>query len=65
MLITFVIVQKKIQYTSVTGRKSRKENYAYLPTTISSVDAYGNITYSQWNYQILCHPLKRHVPLTR
>lgn len=41
------------------------ENYAYLPTTISEVDKQGNIVYSQWNYKILCHPIKRDVPLTR
>ena len=55
----------KIRYTSSTGRKSIQENYAYLPTTISDVDEHGNIVYAQWNYQILCHPLKRHVPLSR
>jgi len=62
---TFFDLQSKIRYTSTTGRKSLKENYAYLPTTIANVDDNGNVIYSQWNYQILCHPLKRHVPLTR
>lgn len=49
----------------MTGRKSTKENFAYLPTTISEVDDFGNVKYSQWNYKILCHPLKRQVPITR
>lgn len=62
--ITFNI-QEKIRYTSATGTKSVNENFAYLPTTISDVDEMGNIVYSQWNYKILCHPLRQHVPLNR
>jgi len=48
-----------------TGRKSRKENFAYLPTTISRLDENGYPVYSQWNYNILCHPLKEDVSLDR
>ena len=49
----------------MTGRKSTKENFAYLPSTIADVDEYGNIIYSQWNYRILCHPIKMDVPVSR
>ena len=45
--------------------KSTGENLAYLPTTIADIDEHGNVLYSQWNYKILCHPLKQHVPLNR
>ena len=60
-----LILQEKIRYTSATGRKSLLENFAWLPTTISNVTDNGEITYSQYNYRILCHPLKTEVPLTR
>ncbi|XP_067933093.1 uncharacterized protein [Watersipora subatra] len=63
---SFFELQNKIRYTTATGRKSTKENFAYLPSTIADVDDYGNIIYSQWNYRILCHPVKNYeVPLTR
>lgn len=62
---SFFDLQDKIKYTSQTGRKSNLENYAYLPTTISHINEMGGIQYSQWNYQILCHPITEvDVPLT-
>ena len=50
--------------TSYTGTKSLAENLAYLPTTIMR---FLNDTpvFAQWNYRILCHKLKTHVPLTK
>ncbi|KAF6027651.1 hypothetical protein EB796_014053 [Bugula neritina] len=62
---SFFDLQDKIKYTSQTGRKSNLENYAYLPTTISHINEMGGIQYSQWNYQILCHPITEvDIPLT-
>ncbi|KAK2171221.1 hypothetical protein NP493_1090g00063 [Ridgeia piscesae] len=58
-------LQEKVRYTSYTGGKSTLENFSYLPTTIMNMI---NGTYpqvAQWNYRILCHPLKRDVPLNR
>lgn len=65
ILYCSAMLQEKVKFTAATGRKDIKENYAYLPTTISDFDEHGNIKYSQWNYNILCHPLKKDVPLTR
>ena len=58
-------LQEKIRFTSYTGRKDIKENYAFLPTTIMNITEDGTPTYAQWNYRILCHPLKRDLPLNR
>jgi len=52
----------KSRYTSYTGSKSVLENFAFLPTTINSVDENGVPIYAQWNYRILCHPLKDDLP---
>ncbi|XP_012943745.1 uncharacterized protein LOC101854983 [Aplysia californica] len=53
-----------VRYASYTGTKSRLENFAYLPTTIMSVnETTGEPTYAQWNYRILCSPLKEDMPL--
>jgi hypothetical protein len=57
-------LQEKIRFTSYTGRKDNLENFAYLPTTIIE----GNETttvFAQWNYRILCHPLKDYLPVNR
>jgi len=55
-------LQNKIRYTSYSGSKSNLENYSYLPTTIMNV-INGKPEYAQWNYRILCHPLKEDLPL--
>jgi hypothetical protein len=52
---------EKMRYTSYTGSKSVLENFAMLPTTIQSVEN-GVPHYAQWNYRILCHPLKDDLP---
>ncbi|KAF6036338.1 hypothetical protein EB796_005362 [Bugula neritina] len=61
----FFDLQEKARYTSATGRKSISENYAYLPSTLSGMSDNGMPLFSQWNYKILCHPLKKEVPLNR
>ncbi|XP_067932658.1 uncharacterized protein [Watersipora subatra] len=62
---SFFDLQDKAQYTSATGRKDIGENYAFLPTKLSRMTDSGFPVYSQWNYKILCHPLKKDVPLSR
>lgn len=57
-------LQEKIRFTSYTGRKDNFENFAYLPTTILGIEN-DTFRFAQWNYRILCHPLKTDVPLNR
>lgn len=58
-------LQDKIRFTSYTGRKDNMENFAYLPTTIMETVNDTITRYAQWNYRILCHPLKTDVPVNR
>merc|ERR1712002_256718 len=44
-----------------TGSKSMLENFAFLPTTINQV-VNGTPHYAQWNYRILCNPIKEDLP---
>ncbi|KAJ8317227.1 hypothetical protein KUTeg_005131 [Tegillarca granosa] len=50
-------LQTKVRYTSSTGGKSNSENYSYLPTKITAIKN-GTVEYAQWNYRIVCHPIK-------
>jgi len=56
-------LMEKIRFTSYTGSKSVNENYSFLPTTIMEV-VNGVPVYAQWNYRILCHPLKDDLPFS-
>ncbi|XP_045189240.2 uncharacterized protein LOC123546767 [Mercenaria mercenaria] len=56
-------LQQKIQYMSSTGGKNQFENLSYLPTTIVNVTDDGEPVYAQWNYRILCHPIKHDLKL--
>ncbi|OWF50598.1 uncharacterized protein LOC110450222 [Mizuhopecten yessoensis] len=55
-------LQKKIRFASYTGSKSLMENYGFLPTTLVDVKN-GTPVYAQWNYRILCHPIKTELGL--
>ncbi|XP_033736305.1 uncharacterized protein LOC117324510 [Pecten maximus] len=55
-------LQRKIRFTSYTGGKSLRENYGFLPTTLVDVKN-GTPVYSQWNYRILCNPIKTELGL--
>ncbi|XP_060076523.1 uncharacterized protein LOC132556151 [Ylistrum balloti] len=55
-------LHKKIRFTSYTGSKSMLENYSFLPTTLVDVKN-GTPQYSQWNYRILCNPIKTQLGL--
>ncbi|XP_033743388.1 uncharacterized protein LOC117329518 [Pecten maximus] len=48
---------EKVRFTSYTGGKSNSENYSFLPTTITDV-VDGVPVYAQWNYRIVCHPIR-------
>ena len=56
-------LQEKVRYTSYTGGKSNNENFSFLPTTIINVTETGQPVYAQWNYRILCHPIKTPLKL--
>ena len=53
------------RFTSYSGRKSNFENYAYLPTTIMNVTRGTTPVFAQWNYRIMCHPIKDDLPTNR
>merc|ERR1719367_232058 len=53
-------LQEKIRFTSMTGDRLNTQNYAYLPTAIHNVTD-GKPNFAQWNYRIVCHPLKAEV----
>jgi len=57
-------LQERVRYTSYTGTKSRLENLAYLPTTIMEFINDTIPVFAQWNYRIMCHPIKQEVPLS-
>ena len=61
--VFFQELEDKIRYTSYTGRKDRLENLAFLPRTLVGINDDGTPRFAQWNYRILCHPLKEDLPL--
>ena len=58
-------LHEKIRYSSYSGRKNNHETFAYLPMTIMNMINGTLPQMAQWNYRILCHPLKRDLPLNR
>ncbi|XP_052775223.1 uncharacterized protein LOC128213503 [Mya arenaria] len=56
-------LQEKVRFTSASGGKSQFENFSYLPTTVINVTDDGEPVYAQWNYRILCHPIKTPLSL--
>ena len=61
---TWFDMQEIIRYTAMSGTKDKQENYAFLPTTITRMDGPTPVV-AQWNYRIVCHPLKNDLPLNR
>ncbi|GFO26299.1 hypothetical protein PoB_005280400 [Plakobranchus ocellatus] len=60
---TWEELQQQIRYTAYTGGKHIKENFAFLPTKIMSVnESTGEPVYSHWNYRLLCHPYSGDIP---
>lgn len=56
-------LQQKIRFTSYSGGKDGSENLGYLPTTVIKLINGTEPIIAQWNYDILCHPLKDDLPL--
>ena len=61
---TWFDMQEMIRYTAMSGTKDKQENYAFLPSTITRMDGPTPVVV-QWNYRIVCHPLKNDLPLNR
>jgi len=62
---TWKELHDKIRYMVNSGRKDPLENLAQLPSSIRNLidDTYPVI--SNWEYRIVCHPLKNDVPTAR
>ena len=58
-------LEEKIRFLAYSGSKGMRENLAFLPRSVIGVDAAGLPVFAQWNYDILCQPLKTDVPLDR
>ena len=55
-------LHERIMFTSYNGRKDNFENLSHLPKKIMGITN-GVPDIAQWNYRILCHPLKNDLPL--
>ena len=53
------------RFMSNSGRKSIKEDIGHLPASIRNIENNTYPTISNWEYRILCHPLKDDLPLAR
>jgi hypothetical protein len=57
-----LVLVVQVRYTSGTGDRLNTQNLAFLPTTIINITN-GQPVLAQWNYRILCHPLRQQVGL--
>ncbi|KAL8591096.1 hypothetical protein ACOMHN_058749 [Nucella lapillus] len=60
---SFRQLQEQIQFTTATGSKNLQENLAILPIAYMN-NTNGTTQMVQWNYRILCHPLKTEVKVS-
>lgn len=58
-------LHEKARYVAYSGTKSRNENLSFLPTKIMKLINNTIPEFAQWNYRILCHPLKDDLQLDR
>ena len=58
-------LHEKSRYVAYSGTKSRNENLSFLPTKIMNIGNDSTPIFAQWNYRIMCHPVKRDIPLDR
>ena len=58
-------MSRKIRFMSNAGSKDNNENFAFLPTALFDMRNDTTPFYAQWNYRILCHPLKKYVQPNR
>ena len=60
---TWEEMQEKIRFTSYNGRKNIRENLLFLPNKIiGTVENSTTPIMAQWNYRLLCHPLRNNLP---
>ena len=57
-------LQTMHKFTSDSGRKQPLENLSFLPRSVQRV-VNGTPEFAQWNYRVLCQPLKDDLPLNR
>ena len=57
-------LQTMHKFTSDSGRKQPQENLSFLPRSVQRV-VNGTPEFAQWNYRVLCQPLKDDLPLNR
>ena len=62
--LTWEELHQKSKYFSYTGSKDNDEDVAFLPTTIIDFNGTEPI-HAQWNYRIMCHPLKKYLEVDR
>ena len=62
---TWAELFEKIEFNANTGAKDSSENLAYLPTQFIEMINGTIPSIAQWNYKILCHPLKDELALDR
>ena len=62
---TWQQLHDKIRWMANSGRKNTAENLAHLPSSIRNLvnDTFPII--SNWEYRIVCHPLKNDIPTSR
>ena len=58
-------LHRKVRFMSYTGSKNDGENLAFLPTSIIDMKNDTDPVFAQWNYRILCHPLRKSLDKTR
>ena len=58
-------LHQKIKFMSYTGSKDNSENFAFLPTSIIDIVDGDKPVFAQWNYRIMCHPLRKYVHTNR
>jgi len=62
---TWQELHDKVGFTAYSGSKSIKENLSFLPTKIMNIVNDSIPEFAQWNYRVLCHPLKKDLPTNR
>jgi len=59
-------LHEKFRYLLNSGRKNNLENLAFLPSSIRSMGPDGRLpVLANWEYRVVCHPLRDDLPLQR
>ena len=54
-------LRNRVLFQTYGGSKNHFENFALLPTELVDYEN-GTLVETQWNYRVMCHPLKRDLP---